>query len=69
MPLTRLSEQIDRFFEPKPMDEDEYLDPADGLYHCKRCHAPRQTRVNYKGRLAAVPIQCQCQAKPAPQEP
>ena len=35
--------------------EDEYLDPADGLLHCKTCHGLRQT---VQQPLSAFPALC-----------
>ncbi len=41
--------------------EDEYLDPADGLIHCRKCGGPRQTRIQFNGSNFVPRCICPCQ--------
>ena len=41
--------------------EDEYLDPADGLLHCRKCGGPRQTRIQFNGDSFTPRCVCPCQ--------
>ena len=41
--------------------EDEYLDLADGLLHCRKCGGPRQTRIQFNGDSFAPRCVCPCQ--------
>lgn len=43
--------------------EDEYLDPADGLIHCRKCGGPRQTVIldPFKGGTFKPRCVCPCQ--------
>lgn len=45
--------------------EDEYLDPADGLVHCRKCGDPRQAVITnpFHDGLDAVRCICPCQAE------
>ena len=40
---------------------DEYIDPADGLIHCKRCGGQRQTVVPCFGKPGYFMPRCICQ--------
>ena len=41
--------------------EDEYLDPIDGLIHCRKCGGPRQTCIQFNGDSFAPRCVCPCQ--------
>lgn len=41
-------------------NENDYIDAADGLYHCGVCHQPKQKRQEFLGRIAVVGIMCKC---------
>ena len=41
--------------------EDEYLDPADGLLHCRKCGGPRQARIQLDESSFAPRCTCPCQ--------
>ena len=43
--------------------EDEYLDPADGLIHCRKCRGPRQAVIPdpFKGGSFKPRCVCSCQ--------
>ena len=43
--------------------EDEYLDPADGLIHCRKCRSPRQVVITdpFKGGSFKPRCVCPCQ--------
>ena len=40
--------------------DDEYLDPADGLLHCKTCHGLRQTVIPAPGGTGFLAPRCLC---------
>ena len=44
--------------EPK---EDEYINEADGLIYCAKCHTPRQCVINHGDRIVTPPVMCDCQ--------
>ena len=53
--------------------EGDYINEADGLLYCGKCHTPKQARVAFHlggKQERAVPITCQCenQAAEAAQE-
>ena len=41
--------------------EDEYLDPADGLLHYRKCGGPRQIRIQFNGSSFVPHCVCPCQ--------
>ena len=41
--------------------EDEYLDPVDGLLHCRKCGGPRQIRIQFNGSSFTPRCVCPCQ--------
>ncbi len=43
------------------LKEDEYLNEADGLIYCSKCHTPRQCRVQLGGKEFRPAIRCRCQ--------
>ena len=40
--------------------EDTYIDPLDGLAHCKRCHKPRQKVYPFMDSTKKLPFPCPC---------
>ena len=44
--------------EPK---EDEYVNKADGLIYCAKCHTPRQCVIHHGDRIVTPPVMCDCQ--------
>lgn len=44
--------------EPK---EDEYINKADGLIYCAKCHTPRQCVIQHGDRIVTPPVMCDCQ--------
>ena len=45
--------------------DDEYLDPADGLLHCKTCHGLRQTVIPAPGGTRFLRPRCLCPCQSA----
>lgn len=43
------------------LKDDEYINPADGLVWCKRCHTPRQVRKSYGIYTLSPLVPCTCQ--------
>ena len=46
---------------------DEYIDPADGLIHCKKCGGQRQTVVPCFGKPGYFMPRCICQCRVRPE--
>lgn len=46
--------------EANKPNQNDYIDAADGLYHCGVCHWPKQKRQEFLGRIAVVGIMCKC---------
>ena len=44
--------------EPK---EDEYVNKADGLIYCAKCHTPRQCVIQHGDCIVTPPVMCDCQ--------
>ena len=36
-----INNAVDELFQPRELAEDEYLNEADGLMYCSKCHTPR----------------------------
>ena len=51
---------IDRAAADLSLAEDEYIDPADGLIHCKHCGGNRQTVVPCFGKSGYFIPHCVC---------
>lgn len=45
--------------------DDEYLDPVDGLLHCKTCHGLRQTVIPAPGGTGFLRPRCLCPCQSA----
>ena len=52
---------VDELFQPRKLAEDEYLNEADGLIYCSKCHTPRQHRIELKERVFLPTVRCRCQ--------
>jgi len=46
--------------EANKPNQNDYIDAADGLYHCGVCKQPKQKRQEFLGRIAVVGIMCKC---------
>ena len=51
---------IDRAAGDMELAGDEYIEPADGLIHCKKCHGSRQTVVPRFGGSGYFMPRCLC---------
>lgn len=61
--MKQISNIADKMFQIRPLQEDEYLNDADGLIYCAKCHTPRQHKVQFKDRVMIPTIRCCCQQK------
>ena len=59
--------RIDRASEKLEPRADEYIDPADGLLHCKVCGEPRQTVIPNFGKPGYLTPRCVCPCQMAAQ--
>lgn len=58
---------IDRASEKLEPRADEYIDPSDGLLHCKKCGGLRQTVITYFGKTGYLTPRCVCPCQMAAQ--
>lgn len=56
-----INNAVDDLFQPRELAEDEYLNEADGLIYCSKCHTPRQHRIELKERGFLPTVRCRCQ--------
>lgn len=56
-----INNAVDELFQPRELAEDEYLNEADGLMYCSKCHTPRQHRIELKERVFLPTVRCRCQ--------
>ena len=56
-----ISNAVDDLFQPRELAADEYLNEADGLIYCSKCHTPRQHRIELKERVFLPTVRCRCQ--------
>mgnify|MGYP000257400797 FL=1 len=56
-----ITNTVDELFQPRELAEDEYLNEADGLIYCSKCHTPRQHRIELKERVFLPTVRCRCQ--------
>ena len=56
-----INNAVDDLFQPRELAEDEYLNEADGLIYCSKCHTPRQHRIELKERVFLPTVRCRCQ--------
>ena len=54
---------IDKAAAGVELAEDEYIDPSDGLIHCKKCGGQRQTVVPCFGKSGYFMPRCICQCQ------
>ena len=54
---------IDKAAAGMELAGDEYIDPADGLIHCKKCGGQRQTVVPCFGKPGYFMPRCICQCQ------
>ncbi len=54
---------IDKAAAGMELARDEYIDPADGLIHCKKCGGQRQTVVPCFGKPGYFMPRCICQCQ------
>ena len=54
---------IDKAAAGAELAEDEYIDPSDGLIHCKKCGGQRQTVVPCFGKPGYFMPRCICQCQ------
>ena len=59
---------IDRAAGDMEVAGDEYIEPADGLIHCKKCHGSRQTVVPRFGGSGYFMPRCLCSCQQKAQE-
>ena len=57
---TEIRAIIDKAAADPTLAEDEYIDPADGLIHCKKCGGNRQTVVPCFGKSGYFMPRCIC---------
>lgn len=53
-----INNAVDELFQPRELAEDEYLNEADGLMYCSKCHTPRQHRIELKERVFLPTVRC-----------
>ena len=63
MRLPQKSGLIDKAAVGMELAGDEYIDPADGLIHCKKCGGQRQTVVPCFGKSGYFMPRCICQCQ------
>ena len=56
-----INNTVDDLFQPRELAEDEYLNQADGLIYCSKCHTPRQHHIELKERVFLPTVRCRCQ--------
>ena len=44
-----------------PQKEGDYINSADGLLYCGKCHTPKETRVNFSDQERKVRCVCECE--------
>ena len=59
---------IDKASQNMELAQDEYIDPADGLIHCKNCGGQRQTVVPKFGKPGYFMPRCICQCQKEAEE-
>lgn len=61
---TEIRAIIDKAAADLTLAGDEYIDPADGLIHCKKCGGNRQTVVPNFGKPGYFMPRCICPVRP-----
>ena len=59
--MKQINNTVDDLFQPRELADDEYLNEADGLIYCSKCHTPRQHRIELKERVFLPTVRCRCQ--------
>ncbi len=59
--MKKLSETLEDMVSSRTPKEDEYINEADGLIYCAKCHTPRQHRFEIMGKVMTPFVMCQCQ--------
>ena len=52
---------IGGLFQSRPPQDDEYINEADGLIYCSKCHTPRQCQILYGETYVTPRTMCRCQ--------
>lgn len=52
---------IDGLLQPRPPQDDEYINEADGLIYCSKCRTPKQCRIQYGEKVITPRTMCRCQ--------
>ena len=59
--MNNINQIIGGLFPPRQPKEDEYINEADGLIYCAKCHTPRQCVIQHGDRIVTPPVMCDCQ--------
>ena len=59
--MNNINQIIGGLFPPRQPKEDEYINEADGLIYCAKCHTPRQCVIHHGDRIVTPPVMCDCQ--------
>ena len=59
--MNNINQIIGGLFPPRQPKEDEYINEADGLIYCAKCHTPRQCVISHSDRIITPPVMCDCQ--------
>lgn len=59
--MTNINETLPNIFSEHELREDEYINEADGLVYCSKCHTPRQCRHTLGNKTFTPFMMCQCQ--------
>lgn len=66
--MRKLNAEVNSLLGDRELQNDEYINPSDGLIYCSKCHTPRQLRLEYKGRTFTPYVMCSCQRAAFEQE-
>ena len=55
-----INNTVNDLFQPRELAADEYLNEADGLIYCSKCHTPRQHRIELKERVYRLWLLSKC---------
>ena len=59
--MNNINQIIGGLFPHREPKEDEYVNKADGLIYCAKCHTPRQCVIQHGDRIVTPPVMCDCQ--------
>ena len=54
--MSSINKILGGLFPPRQPKEDEYINEADGLIYCAKCHTPRQCVIHHGDRTLIVRI-------------